>query len=401
MKRNLLLIFTFAMLLLLPLAGSYMKWGGLPPGFGLFPAQKVVEDAPFDQTIFNLFAIGAVFILAFLIVPRLFGFKKPAASTRVSKPTVNFPPWFVPSIIVLLISWAVMWGRFEFIHPLDHFTFVPLWWSFIFFLDAIVYKRNNGKSLISSRPATMKLLAAASTFSWFLFEYQNFFVLENWYYPNANVLSNFGNISWQLLSYTTVLPAIFEFYWLLRTIRPLSEKYANGPRINFSRPLLYGCLFVGLALAVLMAYFPHELFWVLWVSLIPALVPAMALSGFWNPFTPIARKGDWSFFVLIALATLLNGFFWEFWNFGSEWFHETQPTNPNYWKYSVPYVDKYYLFSEMPILGYFGYLLFGVVCWVLWLAMAYIIGFNPVVHNEQIGEIPAIPAERQMRVLNS
>ncbi|MCG8701837.1 MAG: hypothetical protein MI922_27535, partial [Bacteroidales bacterium] len=91
----------------------------------------------------------------------------------------------------------------------------------------------------------------------------------------------------------------------------------------------------------------------------------------------IAKKGNYTAVVLIALATLLNGFFWELWNFGSEWFHDYAPTNPNYWKYSVPYLDKIHIFSEMPILGYFGYLLFGIGCWVLWVSVAYIFGFAP------------------------
>jgi len=111
-------------------------------------------------------------------------------------------------------------------------------------------------------------------------------------------------------------------------------------------------------------------------------VPAMALAKLWSPFSPIGQRGDWSPVILIALATLVNGFFWEFWNFGSEWFHDDAPTNPNYWKYSVPYVDKFHIFSEMPVLGYFGYLLFGIVCWILWLTMAYLFSFNPSIHQD-------------------
>jgi hypothetical protein len=126
-----------------------------------------------------------------------------------------------------------------------------------------------------------------------------------------------------------------------------------------------------------MGLFPFALFWVLWLSLIPALVPAMSLTNYWTPFTPIAEKGNYSPVVLIALATVLNGFFWELWNYGSEYFHMGIPTNPNYWKYSVPYLDKFHFFSEMPILGYFGYLFFGIGCWVLWVSVAYIFGFNP------------------------
>ena len=120
----------------------------------------------------------------------------------------------------------------------------------------------------------------------------------------------------------------------------------------------------------------------LWVSLIPALIPAMVISGYWTPITPIIKKGDWSPVVLIALSTLLNGFFWEFWNFGSEWFHDDLPSNPNYWRYSVPYVDVFHIFSQMPILGYFGYLFFGIGCWVLWVIVAHIADFNPSIHDE-------------------
>jgi hypothetical protein len=382
MKGKKLLLVSFVLLFILPMVGSYLKWGGMPPGYGFFPARKVVDDPPFNLTIFIICSIVAGIFLIFLLFPRLFGFKRYATAVAPTPAKSSYPSWFWPSVVIVCISWLFMWGRFEWAYPAEHFTFVPLWWAFIFVLDGIVYKRNNGVSLIATYPGTMKLLAVTSSFSWFVFEYQNFFVLENWYYPNDKIFSNFGNISWQLLSYTTVLPAIFEWYWLLRTIKPLREKYLNGPRITFSNTALYVFLILGLLLMVLMAYFPHELFWVLWVSLIPALVPAMAITKLWTPFSPIAQRGDWSLILLVALATLVNGFFWEFWNFGSEWIHDDAPTNPNYWKYSVPYVDKFHIFSEMPVLGYFGYLLFGIVCWILWLTMAYLFDFNPSIHQD-------------------
>jgi hypothetical protein len=132
---------------------------------------------------------------------------------------------------------------------------------------------------------------------------------------------------------------------------------------------------LGLILAFGMGYYPYLLFWVLWVALVPMLSAAMALVGYWTPFTSI-RNGDWSNVILIGLATLFNGFFWEFWNFGSEWFHDDAPTNPNYWKYSVPYLDKFHIFSEMPVLGYFGYLFFGLNCWIIWLIAAYVFKFD-------------------------
>ena len=57
---------------------------------------------------------------------------------------------------------------------------------------------------------------------------------------------------------------------------------------------------------------------------------------------------------LPPLAALVCGFFWEMWNFYSL----------ARWTYSIPYVQRFHLF-EMPILGYGGYLPFGLECLVV------------------------------------
>lgn len=403
MKNKRLLFVSFILLFILPAVGSYYRFGGMPPGFGLFPAQKVQSDPGFSLTFFLVGCAIGLFIILFYVFPQWFGFKKVAPPPEQPKTQNSYPKWFMPGLIVTLVSWFFMWARLDLAWKIEHYTFVPLWWGFICVLDGIVYKRNNGISLMSSRPNTMKLLAISSSFSWFVFEYLNFFVLENWYYPNNEVLTNFGNISWQLISYTTVLPAIFEWYWLLRTNRKLSVRYTQGPKISPPRWLTYFSLIAGYALMVLMGYFPHQLFFVLWLALIPAIVPTMTISNLWSPFTSIGKNGDWSFVLLIALATLLNGFFWEFWNFGSEWFHDYAPTNPNYWKYDIPYLDKFHFFSEMPILGYFGYMFFGVVCWVLWLTIAYILNFNPSIGHEEGIDVDIFeqPKEEQIVIKQS
>ncbi|MCC6814979.1 MAG: small-conductance mechanosensitive channel [Saprospiraceae bacterium] len=381
MKRYWLLLISFVLTLVLPSIGSYFKFGGPPPGFGDFPAQEVELPPGFNQTYFIIACCISGAMLLFLVFPVWFGFRRVDAQSK-SKLS-DYPKWFFPGLLVMIVSWFFMWGRFEIVQPIDHYTFVPLWWGFILVLDGIVYKRNAGKSLIAMRPNTMKILAASSSFSWFVFEYLNFFVLENWYYPNSKIFTNFGNISWQLASYTTVLPVIFEFYYLLKTFPSVNQRYANGPKIRVSILGLWILWILGLISMMAMGYFPYYMFFMLWVSLIPILVPAMHLGGYWTPFMDITKKGDWSSLILIALATLCTGFFWEFWNFGSEWFHDYAPTNPNYWKYSVPFLDKYHIFSEMPILGYFGYLWFGIVCWVLWLVIAYLMNFNPSVDIDQ------------------
>lgn len=61
--------------------------------------------------------------------------------------------------------------------------------------------------------------------------------------------------------------------------------------------------------------------------------------------------GYWKDIFLLALAALIFGFFWEMWNYYS--FAK--------WEYSIPFVHRY-LILEMPVLGYLGYLPFGIQC---------------------------------------
>lgn len=375
MKKISILLITLAFIFILPLIGSLAKWGAPPPGYGVFPVLTEVPDPPFNLTYFIAASCVAAFILIFLLFPRLFGFQKPV-KRKEPREKAGFPIWFWAALPVLIVCWAIMWTRVSIFWGFEKYTFVPLWWAFICILDGIVYKRNNGISLLSTKLYMVQLLAVVSCYSWFAFEYLNYFVMENWYYPNNEILTNFGNIFWFSLSYTTVLPAIVEWYLLLKTFPALRDRYSNGPRLKLSKPWLIFFYIVGLILSLAMGYYPFELFWVLWVALVPMLSAAMGLMKMWTPFTPI-REGNWSPMLLIAIATVANGFFWELWNFGSEWFNKGIPLNPNFWKYSVPYLDKFHIFSEMPILGYFGYLFFGVNCWILWLTAAYIFKFDP------------------------
>ncbi|HBH80389.1 MAG TPA: hypothetical protein DDY39_11240, partial [Nitrospira sp.] len=55
-----------------------------------------------------------------------------------------------------------------------------------------------------------------------------------------------------------------------------------------------------------------------------------------------------------ALAALICGIFWELWNWKSL----------AHWEYALPFVHRFPLF-EMPLLGYAGYLPFGLECVVV------------------------------------
>jgi hypothetical protein len=95
---------------------------------------------------------------------------------------------------------------------------------------------------------------------------------------------------------------------------------------------------------------PDELFAMLWLAPLLVLAGLQKLAVGESLFAPLAR-GDGRPVLLPALAALVCGFFWELWNWGSA----------AQWHYSVPYVQGLSIF-EMPLLGYAGYLPFGVEC---------------------------------------
>jgi hypothetical protein len=73
-----------------------------------------------------------------------------------------------------------------------------------------------------------------------------------------------------------------------------------------------------------------------------------------TPLLAPLEKGDFRHLVGPAVAALICGFFWELWNFHSM----------AKWHYSLPFVQWGHIF-EMPLLGYGGYLPFGVFCWLV------------------------------------
>ncbi len=68
-----------------------------------------------------------------------------------------------------------------------------------------------------------------------------------------------------------------------------------------------------------------------------------------------AAQGNWTPHAALAFGALICGFFWEFWNY---WAFPR-------WVYTVPFVDFGHIF-EMPLLGYGGYLPFGLELFALY-----------------------------------
>lgn len=370
MKR---LVFPVLLALVLPLIASWFAYPDthLPPDFGVFPPQYVADAPGFNLLVFCIIALAEILVITLYLIPALFGFKKVAPEPRSQ--TVALPIWFWIGLVVTLFFWWLMWSRVTIFGDLVYYAFTPMWWGFIFVLDGLVYRYSNRQSLFASKPKTFLMTAIVSLAGWYLFEYFNYFALGNWYYPNSTMpeLSHQTIVIIFLLAYTTVWPAIFQWYTLLNTCPRLVSRFSQGPKISLNGNLL---IWLGLIILVLMVFWPYPFFWALWIGPLLVFAGVLIRSNIWSPFSAMA-DGNWSPALLMALSAMLNGFFWEFWNYGSA--HPAEPvTNPNYWVYDIPYINVIHIFSEMPLLGYMGYMPFGVLAWVIFIWAGKVFGFN-------------------------
>jgi len=360
--------------IVLPLIAAWFAYPDthLPPKFGVFPPEFVTQEPAFNLYYFLAVLLAELAVGTLLLFPRLFGFRP--VTPPAPSPKAPFPVWFWIGLVFTLFFWWLMWARVTPFGDLVYYAFSPMWWGFILVLDGIAYRRSNGNSLLAKKPKTLLLSALVSVGGWYYFEYYNYFVFSNWYYPNGHMpeLSHSTVVLLFMIAYTTVWPAIFEWYSLLRTFPKLGARYADGPKLPLPGTLL---LVAGFALIVLMVFLPLPLFWVLWIGPMVVIGGQLIRKGIWTPFTALAQ-GNWTPLVLIALASLCNGFFWELWNWGSANPNPVPVTNPNYWVYDIPYVNVIHIFAEMPLLGYFGYMPFGLLVWLVFLWAGSLFGFD-------------------------
>lgn len=203
---------------------------------------------------------------------------------------------------------------------------------------------------MTARPGPFAALFPASAAFWWLFEYLNRFV-QNWQYSGSDYPPGTYFLL-ATLSFATVLPAVLSVRaWL--TSFPRVHAVLRGRRLPaaaLTPAAVHGALAAAGAGLLLAGAAPDYGFPFLWLS--PMLiVAAFQVQEGRCALLEEARRGVWGSLAAAALAALVCGFFWEMWNYFSL----------ARWTYAVPFVDRFRLF-EMPLLGYAGYLPFGLEC---------------------------------------
>ena len=341
MKRILLVGFLFFGLFAGPLAHTIFT--GWPDNFFAFPPliSETTQHAPFSLLIFSTFAVGGMLFFLLLILPGLFGLvKHPSFTKRSTKP---FPPWGFIGGALIFLFWSLAWLKPSSVTTLHHHTFFPLWLGFILLIDAWTFKRT-GASTFHNRRLQFFILFITSAAVWWTFEFLNRF-MKNWWYAGDELFQGWHYVIHSTLCFATVLPAVLGTTHLLLSFSHFRNAYHLPFTLSVSQPWAFLISLIGLIGLMLMPVFPDPLFFMLWAA------PLAWVGGtmlFTQHATPLDHLGE-----LLAFCTagLICGLFWEMWNYWSF---------PK-WHYSVPYVDQFHLF-EMPIVGYTGYLPFGVFC---------------------------------------
>lgn len=347
--KNFLLtvILLTAMLLGLPLLGVRLAGNPVHVYLEFPPHTRYVQHAPFSWLVFGLYsALIAANIIPLVIQGSRFYHQNPTKTRSRLRP---FPWWGWVGAIGGGLAWVLAWTRFSWASSFQPHTFTPLWLAYIVVVNAFCCRRT-GRSLLTEQPLFFLSLFPASAAFWWFFEYLNRFV-QNWYYVGAE----FGPWSYfwyATLPFATVLPAVLSTRDLVRSFAWVHRAFGTmRPVTRYDRPLLPWVTLAAAAGGLTgIGVWPSFLFPLLWFAPFLIIVSLRSICGEPHPLQDLART-DWTNAVAVSLAALICGFFWEMWNFYSL----------AKWKYSIPFVHRFEIF-EMPILGYAGYLPFGLEC---------------------------------------
>ena len=245
-------------------------------------------------------------------------------------------------LVIIAVAWPASWLQ---IGLLGEYAFFPLWLGYILIVDALVLRRQ-GASLMTSSPLTFGGMFLASIPLWWAFEGINYFT-QNWHYLGAEKYSPLRYAVVASWHFSIVIPAVFETAELVGSFGWV-KRLRHGPVLPISHRTLIAAMALGLLSLAVLVFWPRYAYSVTWLSLFLLLDPINYLWGRPSILAQL-RRGDWRTVAAFAVGALVCGWFWEMWNY---WAFPK-------WEYTIPYVDFAHVF-EMPLLGYAGYLAFGL-----------------------------------------
>ena len=342
----------------LPLLGVWLSWEPLQPYLEFPPQTRAVDSESFSWPMF----LGLALLIALTVGPLVLHLRyRRLAPGRPARAVRGFPWWGWLGVCLTVCSWVLAWNRFSWLATLQPHTFTPLWLGYIVLVNGWTFRRT-GRCMMLDRPRRFLALFPASAAFWWCFEYLNRFV-QNWYYVGPHAFTPLEYFLHATIPFSTVLPAVLSTMELFASVPSLSAGMDRLRPVHCSRLPWVGIVLLMVASAGLtgIGLWPHVFFPCVWIAPLLLITALQILSGRETIFSGITN-GDGTSLWLAALAALFCGVCWEMWNFKSL----------AHWEYAIPAVHAFKLF-EMPLLGYAGYLPFGLECLAViqWLFPSY------------------------------
>ncbi len=248
------------------------------------------------------------------------------------------------------------------IQPFAEYYFVIAWLGYILVIDAVVFRLKK-KSYIYNKKKKLIFLFIISAVIWWIYELINI-RLGNWGYNNVYGWAALKGGVLKSVYFSTVIPAVFETAELVKAIHVFDRLKLKHP-YKLTKITLYVLIALGILCLVLPLLWPKYFFPLIWLTFFLILDPVNYLHN--QPSLMVHFKDrKISIILTLALAGLICGFFWEFWNYWAI----------TKWTYNIPYVGFMKVF-EMPILGYLGYIPFA---WSLYAVYHYV---NSLFHKNE------------------
>ena len=273
----------------------------------------------------------------------------------------RFPKRGYAGFLLIAIGWPLAWVRPDSVHFLWENAFLFLWVGYAFVVDGLNWKRS-GTSLYSRNPKAFAAMFLLSIPGWWIFEFFNVF-LQNWSYLFDRSIGTLEYAIGSSIHFSIVIPVVLSTAELWSSSRFLSGSL-HWRQMTVTNRRLVVLLLIGIIMFVLIIAFPRYCFPLVWICLYLIFDSVNRLCGAPSLFRYL-EKGNWRPVMSLALGALTCGFFWEMWNYYSL---------PK-WTYSIPFVDFFHIF-EMPVLGYLGYLPFGLEVYALYNLLIHLFGLK-------------------------
>ena len=256
----------------------------------------------------------------------------------------------VVGLALVAVWWPIAWLQLR--PASDHFFF-PLWLGYILTVDGLVEARTGTSPIARSHWWVVGAFAISAPL-WWLFELFNE-ILGNWRYQMPGRYTTLEYVLLASVAFSTVIPAVLTTTELIRSFG--LDLPWRPPAIRTTRTRLVVVHLMGWLMAGAILLWPRYAFPLVWLSVVFLLDPIATVLGERSIGSYLGKR-DWTPIVNLGLGTLICGWFWEMWNYFA------MPK----WTYEIPLVGFWRVW-EMPVLGYTGYLPFGLEVYLFYVVV--------------------------------